>query len=255
MITNLFHTFFYNPIYNILVFFIHIIPTGDVGVAVVIITLLVRFALLPLSLSAARTQHMMSSLTPHLNKIKEKHKDNKEQQAKETMALYKEMNVNPFSSFIVMFLQIPILLALYMVFLYGALPHIDGKILYSFITAPTVVSMNFLGIFHMASKSIVLAAFAGITQYFQATLTIARTKTTQQQGKMKDFSKIMNSQIRFVFPIIIAVVAYSTSGAIALYFIATNLFGIFQEKYLQRSLAKIQTNQQINSNNQAQHTK
>ncbi|HEC93846.1 MAG TPA: YidC/Oxa1 family membrane protein insertase [Candidatus Kaiserbacteria bacterium] len=241
MITNLFNTFFYNPIYNILVFLIHIIPTGDVGVAVVIITLAVRFILLPLSLSAARTQHMMSSLTPHLNKIKEKHKDNKEQQAKETMALYKEMNVNPFSSFIVMFLQIPILLALYMVFLYGALPHIDSKILYSFVSAPTTISMNFLGIFHMASKSMILAAFAGITQYFQATLTLTRTKTTQQTGKMKDISKIMNSQIRFVFPIIIAVVAYSTSGAIALYFVATNLFGIFQEKYLQRLLANIKT--------------
>ncbi len=249
MIISLFHTFFYNPIYNILVFFIHIIPTGDVGVAVVIITLLVRFSLLPMSLSAARTQHIMSSLTPHINKIKEQNKNDKQQQAKETMALYKEMKVNPFSSFIVMFLQIPVLLALYMVFLYGALPHIDTKILYSFITTPPTVSMNFLGIFNMASKSMILAGLAGITQYFQATLTIARTKTTQQQGKMKDVSRIMNSQIRFVFPIIIAVVAYSTSGAIALYFIATNLFGIFQEKYLQKSLARTKIDQQLNTTN------
>ncbi len=244
MISSLFHTFFYNPIYNLLVILIHIIPMGDVGIAVIIITIIIRFILLPFSLSAARTQHAMNFLTPELNKIREQHKDNKQQQAKETMALYKASNVNPFSSFIVMFLQIPVLLALYMVFLYGALSTINPHILYSFVSSPTVISMKFLGIFNMASKSAVLAISAGIAQYFQAALTIKRTKTIQQKGKMKDVSNIMNTQIKYVFPIIIAIVAYSTSGAIALYFTTTNIFGIFQEKYLQRSLVKVKNAQQ-----------
>ncbi len=238
MISSLFHTFFYNPIYNLLVVLVHIIPGGDVGVAVVIITIIIRFLLLPFSLSAARTQHAMSSLNPKLKAIREEHKDDKKKQAEKTVELYREENVNPFSSIITIFLQIPILLALYMVFRYEAFPVIDTHILYSFVSAPQIVTMKFLGLFDVAGKSMLLAIFAGITQYFQATFALERTKSMMpsKTGKSADFTKVMAMQMRFVFPFIIGAVAYSTSGAIALYFVATNIFGALQEVYLSHSL-------------------
>jgi len=247
MIVGLFHTFFYNPIYNLLVVLVHVIPGGDVGLAVVIITILIRFMLLPFSLSAARTQHAMSSLNPKLKELRELHKGDKKKIAEKTVELYKEEKVNPFSSIITIFLQIPILLALYMVFRYDAFPLINAHLLYPFISTPQVITMKFLGVFDVAGKSITLAIFAGITQYFQATFALARTKSiTPQGGKSADFTRIIAMQMRFVFPFIIAAVAYSTSGAIALYFITTNIFGALQEIYLSHSLGLHKDKLQIN---------
>jgi len=251
MISNLFHLFFYNPIYNTIVLLIHIIPGGDVGVAVIIITILTRIILLPFSISAARTQHAMGTIEPKLKEIREKHKDDKEKQAKKTMEVYREAQINPFSSIITTFLQIPILLALYMVFRYEAFPLIDTHLLYSFITAPINVSTHFLGLINVSNKSIVLAVLAGITQYVQATFMIARTdlnKTSHKPGDAKktDFTKMLNTQMRYMFPFIIAIVAYTTSGAIALYFATTNAFGALQEVYLRRKL--MQQSDTVNDN-------
>ncbi len=243
MISNIFHIFLYNPIYNILVFLVHIIPGGDVGLAVVVITILIRIIMLPFSLSAARTQHAMGSIEPKLKEIKEKHKDDKEKQAKKTMEVYKEANINPFASIATTLLQMPMLLALYMVFRYEAFPAIDTHILYSFVVAPTVVSMNFLGFINIAGKSMILALLAGATQYLQAVHMMKRTSLSKVPDKKgtttkADFTKMLNTQMKYLFPIIITVVAYTTSGAIALYFAATNAFGAVQEIYLHHKLLR-----------------
>lgn len=241
MIGYIFNTFFYDPIYNLLVFLVHIIPTGDVGLAVLIITIIVRLILLPLSLSAARTQQAMGVLEPKLKEIREIHKNDKTKQAEKTMALYREAKVTPFSSIISIVLQIPILLALYFVFLHEAFPVINTKLLYDFISVPTVVSMKFLGVINIAGKSLILAILAGITQYIQATLALSRTKQPETKKGKKgatDFSRMMNNQVRFIFPFIIAAIAYSTSGAIALYFFTTNTFGAFQELYVKKTLTR-----------------
>ncbi len=216
-------------------------PGGDVGLAVLIITVIVRFILLPFSLSATRTQQTMGALEPKLKEIKEIHKNDKTKQAEKTMALYREAKVNPFASIISIILQIPILIALYFVFLHEAFPAIDAKLLYDFVPVPTVVSMKFLGILDIAGKSIVLAALAGITQYAQATLALARAKQPENKkgkGAAMDFSRMMSNQVRFIFPFIIAAIAYSTSGAIALYFVTTNTFGALQELYVRHTLIK-----------------
>ena len=240
MISNFFHVFFYNPIYNILVFLVHVIPGGDVGVAVIIITILIRLILLPFSLSAARTQHAMSSIEPKLKEIRKQHKDDKETQAQKTLEAYREANIKPFASIATTFLQIPLLLALYMVFRYEAFPTINTALLYPFISVPSVVSTQFLGIINVSGKSIVLAVLAGVAQYAQAVLMMKRTvkKKSVTSGNTMDFSSILNTQMKYLFPIIIGVVAYTTSGAIALYFTATNLFGALQEVYLNRKLPK-----------------
>lgn len=244
MITYIFHTLFYNPIYNLLVFLVHIIPTGDVGLAVLVITIIVRLILLPLSLSAARTQQAMGVLEPKLKEIREIHKNDKTKQAEKTMALYREAKVTPFSSIISIVLQIPILLALYFVFLYEAFPVVHTGILYGFIAVPTIVSMKFLGVIDIAGKSLVLAILAGITQYIQATLALSRAKQPEtKKGKVGsvDFSRMMSTQVRFIFPFIITAIAYSTSGAIALYFFTTNTFGALQELYVKKTLANNST--------------
>lgn len=239
MISAFFHAVFYNPIYNALVALVAFVPGSDVGIAVIIVTIAIRLLLLPFSLSAARTQRAMKELEPKLKEVKEKYKGDKEKEALETLALYREAQVNPFASIVTIFIQIPVLLALYWVFYYEPLSAINTARLYSFTPVPSHASLEFLGLISVAGKSLILAFLAGITQFFQAHLALSGTmKPSDTKSVQNDFQKIMGAQLKYVFPFIIATISYTTSGAIALYFITTNLAGALQELHIRRMLAK-----------------
>ena len=237
MISTFFHTVFYNPIYNALVALVALVPGSNVGVAVILITIVIRLVLLPFSLSAARTQRAMKFLEPKIKDLKEKHKGDKEKEALETLALYREARVNPFASILTVFIQIPVLLALYWVFLYEPFSTIDTARLYAFTPIPHAVSLEFLGLASIAGKSIVLAVLAGFTQFLQAHMALSGTMKPSTTGGMQgDFQKVMGMQLKYVFPFLIATISYTTSGAIALYFITTNLAGALQEWHVRRKI-------------------
>ncbi len=238
MISAFFNTFFYNPIYNALVALVALVPGSDIGIAVILLTIIIRLILLPFSLSAARTQRAMKNLEPQLKELKEIHKGNKEKEALGTLALYKEAKVNPFASILMVFIQIPVLLALYFVFFNEPFSGEYTEILYSFTPVPQDVSLKLLGLIAVTGKSIVLAVLAGLTQYLQAHLSLAGTMKPSSTGGMQgDFQKIMGFQLKYVFPVLIGVISYTTSSAIALYFITTNIAGSLQELYVRRALA------------------
>jgi len=237
VISAFFHTVFYNPIYNALVALVALVPGSDVGIAVIILTILIRLLLLPFSLSAARTQRTMKELEPKIKALKETHKGDKEKEALETLALYKEAEVNPFASILMVFIQIPILLALYWVFYYEPFPAINLARLYALTPVPHAISLEFLGIISVTGKSIFLAACAGLTQLLQAHMALKGTMKPSQNGGMQgDFQRIIGLQLKYVFPFLIAAISYTTSGAVALYFIATNLAGSLQEWHVRRTI-------------------
>lgn len=235
MFSYIWHTFFFDPVYNGLVFFIDVVPGGDVGLAIVGITIVVKLILLPLSIKAAKTQRIVRELDPQLKEIKKKHKDNREELAKATMAVYKEAGLNPFASIFLLFLQIPIIIALYWSVYSGggvALPEINTALLYSFIPTPETINMIFLGLIDVAGKSFPLALLAGVTQFFHARLAMPAPeprKEGEAPDLKSDFARSMNLQMRYVMPIIIFVVAYTISAAVALYFTVSNLMAIAQE--------------------------
>lgn len=235
MFSAIWHNIFFDPIYNTLVFFIDTVPHGDVGLAIVFTTILVKVILLPLSLKAARTQRAMRLIEPELKKIQEKFKDKREELAKEMLELYRRAGVNPFSSILLLLIQIPIIIALYFSVSRGGgvpLPDINVALLYSFVPVPENASMLFFGVVDMAAKSLPLALLAGITQYLFTALSLPslapRDKDAVPNFK-EDFARSMNMQMKYVMPIIIFVIAYSISAAIALYFTVSNIVSIAQE--------------------------
>lgn len=237
MISFLFNTFFYNPIYNALVAFIALVPGGDVGVAVILLTVVIRLILLPFSLSAARTQRAIKILEPKIKELKEKHKDNKEKEALETLELYREAEVNPFASILTAFIQLPVVFALYWVFMHESFTVTNTALVYAITPLPHAVSLQFLGFISVAGKSLTLAILAGLTQFLQAHLSLSGTmKPSDTKGAQNDFQKVMGAQLKYVFPFLIGTISYTTSSAIALYFIATNLAGSLQELYVRRKL-------------------
>lgn len=229
------HTFFFDPIYNSLVLFIDIVRNGDVGIAIICTVVLVKTIILPVSLKAARTQLAMRELEPKLARIKEDYKDKRELQATKTMELFKEAKVNPFSSILLLFIQIPIVIALYFAVSSGGgvkLPAINTALLYSFIPVPDFANMVFLGFMDITAKSLPLALIAGATQFIHTKLSLPAQKERDPKAEPNfkdDFARTMQLQMRYVMPLLIFFVAYTISAAIALYFTISNLMAIAQE--------------------------
>lgn len=239
------HTFFFDPIYNSLIFFIDVIPGGDVGVAIILTVILVKLILLPISLKAIRTQLVMRELEPKLKRIREDHKDQREIQALKTMEIFREAKVNPFSSILLLFIQIPIVIALYFAVSSGGgvkLPDINVALLYSFVPSPEVVNMIFLGFLDITAKSLPLAFLAALTQYIHTHLSMPKLEPRKADALpdfKEDFARSMNVQMRFVMPVLIFFVAYTISAAIALYFTISNLTAIAQEYVVRHKGLKV----------------
>lgn len=252
MISSFFNTFLYEPLYNGLLFLVSILPGADLGVAVIILTIAVKFALLPLAHKTAKTQVKMKSLEPHLKEIKEKHAKDKQEQARQMMGLYKKHNVSPFSGIFAIFIQLPIIIALYWVFFKGlkvdpallaATNHAAGDlpssllnhdILYPFVHIPEIIKVKFLGIIDLTGKSVFLAFLAGASQYIQIKLSMPKPAgesfLPKSTGSLKDdLAQNMSFQMRYILPVFVAIFAYSISAAVALYWAVSNIFAIVHE--------------------------
>lgn len=236
---QLFNTLFYDPMYNALVFLVGVLPGESVGLAVVILTLLVKFILFPLAHKSTTTQARMRAIEPHIKKIKEKHKDDQQAQARATMELYKEHGVNPFSGCFLMLLQMPVIFALYFVFFDGM--KFNQDILYSFITLPEHMNMIFLWT-DLVGKSIPFAFVAAVTQYFQIKLSVpapAKAVEGVTPSFQEEFSRSMAVQMKYIFPVLVFFIAYTISSAVALYWIVSNVFSICHELYVKKKAAEL----------------
>ena len=234
-----FTTVFTQPLYNGLIFLLHYIPGADAGAAVIVFTIFVKFILYPFTKSSIQTQVKMKQYGPELELLKNQYKENKQVQAEKIMAFYKEKGLNPLSGFLLILVQIPIIYALYYIFLRSGLQVIKPELLYNwhFVTDPISVSMNFLGLIDISAKSYLLAFFCAVSQFFQIKLSIPNLKPKQAKTDFKeDLARSMNVQMKYFFPVMVFFISYSLSGTVALYWITSNLFSIGQELYVRRRL-------------------
>lgn len=239
MISSLFHSVIFQPFYNGLIFLIDVLPFADAGIVIIIFTVLTKIILLPLSIKASKSQIELKSVEKEMAQIKEKYKNNKEEQTLKVVELYKNKNINPFAGIFVLIIQLPIVIGIYQVFLKSGLPKINTDWLYSFVSIPQEVNMMFFSIINIAQKNVFLALIAGLTTYIQISLA---TKNQNQDvsggGMQQDIAKAMSMQMKYIFPIIVIFISYSISGALALYWITSNIFAIFQEIYIKKKYHK-----------------
>ncbi len=238
--TNLFHIFISNPFYNGLIFLMGILPSLDAGVIIIIFTVIVKFILLPLSIKSTKSQMQMKNSEKDLKLIKEKYKD-KEEQSRKIMEYYKEKNINPFSGLFILIIQLPILIGLYGVFLKSGLPEINTDILYSFVGVPQTINMVFLHYINIADKSLLLAYIAGATAYLQMDMANGGNTPESDGSTQAEFARAMAVNMKYFFPILIGIIAYTISSAVALYLITSNIFALFQEYYIKKRYHKTVT--------------
>lgn len=234
--SEIYHALFFDPLYNFLILLFKVIPWADAGVVVIIVTVVVRLILFPLSRKAVLTQVKMAEIGPELNEIKEKYKGNSEEQARKTLALYKERNVNPFSGILVIIIQLPIIFALYQIFLH--LPEINPSYLYSFVPVPEIINTTFLGLLDISAKSAIIAFLAAVSTYLQFQVSMKGQKTPEGNSFGDNLTRNMQKQMKYLFPVIVFFISYQISGVIALYWLTTNLFSIAQELFVKRNIPK-----------------
>lgn len=238
MFSYLYSHIVFNPLYNGLIFLFDIAPWIDAGFAVIIFTILIRLILFPLSKKSIVTQVRMKEIEPELNRIKQTITD-KQQQALKVMELYKTKGVNPFSSFFLLLLQLPIIWALYSIFVRSGLPIVNESILYSFITIPTI-NMHFLGVFDISMRSILLSLFAAISQYLQLHFSFASNSTTNNSNPNMNAVADMMKNMKYIFPVMIFFISYRISAVVAIYWTISSLFTLAQELVVRRHLKKHQ---------------
>lgn len=241
-----FKTIIYIPLYNLLALFLNV-SWIDVGIATIILTVLVKIILYPVSKKSVVTQIKMKEKEGELALIKEKYK-NKQEQAVKVMEFYKNNNINPFSSILTIIIQIPIIYSLYYIFFQSGLPTVDTNILYPFIKAPDSVSMMFLGFWDVSKKSIILAFLAAASTFVQMHFSTPSNNPPNlpyNKGGTEhkpDFAATMAKQMKYTMPVIVFFISWKISGVVALYWFVSNLVGIAQDWYIKRQLRTSHSN-------------
>lgn len=236
------HAIFVQPITNLLFLIIALLPGHDFGMAIIIITILVRLLIWPLVSKQLHSQKALTAIQPEANKLKEKFKDKPQEYNAAVMELYKEKEVNPFSSCLFTLIQMPLLFALFYVFRpfnnpeYVNLLNSNGimKEIYPFISswAPvqdylsstTSINTTFFGTIDLAKSSILLGVIAGALQFVQAWMITPKNQE-------KDAASSMAKQMMYIGPILTIYISAQNwmPGALPLYWAVSTLFAIGQQ--------------------------
>src|SRR3989344_2673573 len=230
---NFFNITLYHPLFNSLVLLYNYLPGHDFGLAIILLTIIIRIILYPVSVKALKSQKTLQALQPKIQEIQNKYKNNKEQLAKETLGLYRQEKINPFSGLFLALVQLPILIALYIVFWKGLNPS-ELTNLYSFVSNPGQINAIFLAVIDLSKANFVLAVLAGITQFFQTKMLTP--KSVPGQGKSSDMSQIMQKQMVYFFPFLTVFILMSLPSAIGLYWVVGGIFSIIQQYFILKKI-------------------
>jgi len=225
-------TFFYQPILNLLVWLYNIVPGNDLGLAIILLTIVIKLVLLPLSKQSIKSQKALQSLQPKIDEIKKKYANKKEEMGRAMMELYKNNKVNPFSSCLPLLVQFPFLIAVYKVFRDG----FAGKsldLVYPFITRPEAINSMSMGFIDLAKPNVYLALLAGAAQFWQAKMMYAKKPAVKTPGaKDEGMMASMNKQMMYFMPVLTVFIGMSLPGGLTLYWFTTTLLTALQQLYI-----------------------
>lgn len=234
MISSIFHTILYQPLFNFFVGLYNILPGHDVGLVIIVITVLLRLAVYPLTSSSIKAQRSMQMLQPKLEEIKKQYKDDQQKLAQATMELYKNHKINPLSSCLPLLIQLPILLALYWV-MRDALTstNLSGQ-LYSFVHNPVTISPLTFGFFNLLNPSVWLAVLAGAAQFLQAkTMSQKMPPANAGEGaKDESMAAMMNKQMLYMMPVMTVLIGFRLPAGLTLYWFWSTILMAAQQYFL-----------------------
>jgi YidC/Oxa1 family membrane protein insertase len=238
----LFNLIFTFPIFNVLMLLYRAI--GDFGLSIIVLTLIVRLILFPLTLKQLKSMKAMQALTPQLNEIKKKYKDQKAQ-LEATQALYKEYGVNPVAgSCLPLLVQMPVLFALFYaledVVKNNTTLHAINSIIYPFLPHFTTLPNTQLTWFTFINSAWhislgapdpthILPILAALATFAQLRMSMAKNQsTTANNDAMKTQQLIM----QFISPAMVLFFGLSYAAGLALYWMTSSIFGMVQQYFV-----------------------
>ncbi|MDQ7794622.1 MAG: YidC/Oxa1 family membrane protein insertase [bacterium] len=175
--------------------------TGSYGIAIILLTVVIRTMLLPITISQTRSQLKMQELNPKMAELREKFKNDKDRLNRETMELWKKHKVNPLSGCLLAILQLPFLLAVFY-----ALRQVEYQ-----------GAARFL-FFNLAEPDPwILPLLAGVTTFWQS--------------KLMGMADPSQRTMTYVFPVLIAWISRQFPSGLAMYWVVANLYGV-GERYV-----------------------
>ncbi len=260
--TSIFTTIVTEPLYNILIAFYDFMPWQDFGIAIVLTTLVIKFAMLGLSRKQIASQKKMQELHPEMKEIQEKHKGDKERQTKEIFALYKKHKTTPFSGCLPIIVQIVTFMGFYYILfkMTGETVTVREELLYSFVPNPDTITPTFFGM-NISNPSPFLAFLAAVTQYWQMKIMLDHkdkmdTGTKDKSKKvvvkdptkpdMQEFAHKMGKQMLYIGPALTLFVGFSFPGGLALYWFISTGFTAIQQHFIlrdEKSVTKDKSNE------------
>lgn len=225
----MFETLFYQPILNLLIFIYNFVPGHDLGLAIIVLTLVIKLALLPLSKKSIKSQKELQDIQPKVEELKKKYKDNREEMGKKMMELYKENKVNPLSSCLPLLIQLPFLIAVFHVFRKG-FENGALDLVYPFITTPATINTVSLGLVDLAQNNFYIALFAGGAQFIQTRMMTTKQPQVKTKGAQdENMMAAMNKQMLYFMPVLTIVIGSTLPGGLTLYWLTVTVFTIIQQ--------------------------
>ncbi len=242
-------TFLYQPIYNALIFIVSNVPGYNLGIAIILLTILLRLLLFIPSQRGLESQRKLQDLQPRIKKLQEKHKNNQQKIASETFALYKEHKVNPFGSCLPLVIQLPILIGLFYVIQTGLNPD-NVHLLYAPLQGfdLSLIDSNFFGLLNLQMREVfVLPLIVAGLQFIQMKLALSKNKKPEQENSKKlekkgikpgaEMQKASEMMV-YILPVMIALFTASVPSGVGLYWGTSTTFGILQQLYVNNKIGK-----------------
>lgn len=226
----------YQPIFNALVFLYNTIAGQDMGVAIVLLTVVIKIILYPLTAKSIRSQRDLQKIQPKVQEIQKKYKGQRDVMNQELMKLYREEKVNPFSSCLPLLIQLPFFIAVFSVFRNGLTDPESLKMLYPFITNPQTLDHFAFGIDLSQQKNILLAVFAGATQFWQGKMLMQKKPPVHGAAtKDEDMAVAMNKQMTYIMPLLTIYISWVLPAGLVLYIVVTTILTIAQQYLIFRA--------------------
>jgi len=253
----MFHTFLYQPLLNGLIFFYKIF--GNLGLAIVFLTILIRFFLIPLTLPSLKTASKLKEIAPELEKLKKKYVNDKQKFAQAQLEIYKKYKINPAAGCLPQIIQLIILIALYQAFAKVLQPNGDvitklNEGLYSFLKLPaeTVINTRFFyldlakpDVFRLPGVAFPLPGFfllaAALIQFLSSKMMQPAVKSAQKEAKetpgvQDDLAAAMQNQMLYLFPLMTILIGFSFPSGLVLYWLVFSVFTAVQQYFLNKGL-------------------
>ncbi len=227
----MFDAFFYQPILNLMVLIYNLVPGHDLGITIILLTVVIKVILLPLSKKSIKSQKDLQNLQPKMDEIKKKYADKKEEMSREIMKLYKENKVNPLSSCLPVIIQLPFLYAVFKVFRVGFTEE-SLNMVYPFLSRPESINYISFGV-DLSLRNVPIAVLAGLAQFWQGRMMSTKRPPIKTEGsKDEDMMAIMNKQMVYFMPLMTVFIGLSFPGGLALYWLTTTVLSGLQQLYI-----------------------